>query len=130
MLSPFRLLCCAAMLLASAATLRALTVDPGAPGVKAGLFSSPAIVGGRPAIAYSDDQQLAIKFVRALDAGGKTWGAPVTLDSTPQSGFKVCLRIVNGNPAVCYFDTSRQRIKYARATDAAGTAWGTPVSLN
>ena len=92
-------------ILSAASSLRApaLTVDAGGP-ANAGVFSSAAIVAGRPAIAWSDDQNLAVKYVRALDANGSAWGTPVTVDAGPEVGAKVCLLTVNGFPAVCCFD--------------------------
>jgi uncharacterized delta-60 repeat protein len=108
--------------------LRALTVGPGGP-AKAGVSSSPAIVDGRPAVAYSDDSDRSVKFVRAADPDGAAWGTPVTVVSGPQTGAEVCLKVVDGNPAVCYYDPAQQQIKFVRAADTAGSVWNAPVSV-
>jgi uncharacterized delta-60 repeat protein len=94
-----------------------------------GVSSSPAMVGGRPAVAYSDDKYAAVKFVRATDATGTSWGTPVVVDGTGPVGRRVCMLTVSENPAVCYYDAARQRLKYARAIDANGSAWSPPVIL-
>ncbi len=104
----------------------ALTVDTGG-AADVGTYASMAIVAGRPAIAYQDETNSDVRFVRASDASGTAWQAPVTVDSADFVGIWATLAIVNGNPAICYYDASFQRIKYVRATDAEGTAWGAPV---
>src|SRR5262245_48115259 len=130
MQSAFRCFCCTAMLLASGAAARGLTVDPGAAGVRAGVFPSPAIVDGRPAIAYADDQTLAVHFVRAMDDTGSAWGTPVAVAGGPQVGGRVSLVVAGGYPAVSYYDFSSKTIKFVRATNPGGSAWGTPVAVD
>lgn len=45
-----------------------------------GQFTSQAIVNGNPAISYYDVTNGDLKYVRASDASGTSWGTPVTLD--------------------------------------------------
>jgi hypothetical protein len=111
-------------------TARALTVDPGNGDAVAGISSSLAMVGGRPAIAYADGSSSAVKFVRAADARGMVWETPVTVDAASPVGGRVFLLNVNGNPAVCYLDFSAFRIKFSRSLDTVGSTWGTAATLN
>jgi hypothetical protein len=95
-----------------------------------GRFSSLAVVNGTPAISYYDASTLDLKYVRATDASGTTWGTPLTLDSTGTVGWYTSLEVVNGNPAISYYDVVNQDLKYVRATDASGSTWGTPLTLD
>ena len=106
----------------------ALTVDTGGT-ADVGVYISAAIVAGRPAIAYQDATNSDLRYVRASDASGSAWPAPVLVDSANFVGTWASLAVVNGNPAICYYDGSLQAIRYARATDPEGTAWGAPVTV-
>ncbi|HEX2748174.1 MAG TPA: choice-of-anchor D domain-containing protein [Verrucomicrobiales bacterium] len=92
--------------------------------------ASPAIVAGRPAIAWSSSEFPGVKFVRAKDETGGSWGPPVTVDSQTASGGHLHLFIANGNPAICYSEDAPGRLKFVRALDPAGAAWGIPQFLN
>ena len=93
-----------------------------------GMFASLAVVDGRPAIAYFDNSTVFsghLKYVRALNANGTTWGAPITIDRAGDTGWYASLQVVNGKPAVAYFDLNDGgHLRYIRATDVAGTSWG------
>jgi hypothetical protein len=99
-----------------------------AAGVNVGRFTSLVVVNGNPAISYYDVANGDLKYVRATDANGTTWGAPVTTDGAVANvGQYTSMVIVNGNPAISYYDVSNTDLKYVRATDANGTVWGAPV---
>ena len=87
------------------------------------------IVNGTPAIAYYAYTLNILKFVRAGDASGTSWGTPVTVDATVDVGPYPSLQIVSGNPAISYYDVTNGKLKYVKAGDASGSAWGTPVTL-
>jgi hypothetical protein len=98
--------------------------------------SSQALVDGFPAIAYmvGSDFDRDLKFVRALDASGTTWGAPVTVASGSGNQGEACsLLVVDGFPAICYMDNSTSTgmagLKFVRAQNAAGTVWGMPTGV-
>ena len=95
-----------------------------------GQFTSQAIVNGNPAISYYDVTNGDLKYVRASDASGTSWGTPVTLDIAGNVGRYSSLAVVDGNPAISYYDETNQDLKYVRATDASGTNWSTPVTLD
>jgi hypothetical protein len=92
---------------------------------------SLAVVNGNPAISYNDSMNGDLKYVRATNADGTVWGAPLRVD-TP--GRYTSLAVVNGNPAISYYDHTNDLtngdLKYVRATNANGTAWGLPVRVD
>jgi hypothetical protein len=95
-----------------------------------GSSSSLIVVVGFPAIAYNDDTEGAVKYVRATDSWGSSWGSPVTMDAST-SGGSISLAIINGNPAVSFLTASfNGTLKYVRAADAAGSVWGSPVTID
>ena len=93
-----------------------------------GLFASLAVVDGHPAIAYYDGTTVGhghLKYVRAANADGTSWGMPITVDSAGDTGWYSSLAVVNGQPAIVYFDINGGgHLRYVRATNMDGTAWG------
>jgi len=83
------------------------------------LVSSPAEVGGRPAIAYRwwSRTQLRgeVRLLWADDAGGRAWTAPIIVNGdTP--AYELCLGEVNGYPAIAYFNEATGYLDYAYYT--------------
>jgi hypothetical protein len=81
----------------------AVTLD--STGVYTGNYNSLAVVNGHPAISYFDAVHPngpagTLRYVRANDADGTVWAAPITLDST--GGSHCHLVVVNGKPAIGY----------------------------
>jgi len=100
-------------------------------GALVGEYSSMAIVAGRPAMSYVDDDTNQLKFVRAADATGATWQAPVFVEDVAGSvETYTSLVVVNGNPAITWFDTLNLHLRYIRATDPQGSAWGPRVDVD
>ena len=95
-----------------------------------GVYSSLQVVNGNPAISYYDWINRKLKYVRASDASGTAWAAPIFIDTTGSVGWCTSLQIVNGNPAVSYYDWTNGNLKYVRATDASGMTWAAPVSID
>jgi hypothetical protein len=103
-----------------------------------GFGSSMAIVYGNPAIAYRDtDEDLEgdLRYVRAEDAAGLTWGTPVIVDGEGNAGGSPSLEVVDGHPAISYTYYEweyywRADLRYIRAEDAVGLIWGSPVSVD
>ena len=94
-----------------------------------GEFTSLAQVNGNPAIAYHDDAG-NLNYVRANNARGTSWGAPVPVALGGLVGQHNSLVVVNGNPAISYYDAGNLDLKYVRANDANGTVWGSPVTVD
>ncbi|TDU71150.1 autotransporter-associated beta strand protein [Prosthecobacter fusiformis] len=92
--------------------------------------SSMMVVNGYPAIAYYDTTSKDLKFVRAADARGNSWLAPVTLASRGDVGQYPSLSIINGNPAVSYYNATNGTLSYIRSNDASGVTWAIPVLLD
>ncbi len=80
------------------------------------------LVNDNPAICYLGS---GLKFIRATDAVGKGWGAPMMLDKEAGMGPATTptMAIVNGSPAIAYYVTG-SGLTYVRANDASGSSWG------
>jgi hypothetical protein len=89
-----------------------------------GTYPTLLIVNGRPAIAYKDDANQALKYIRAVDADGTSWGTSLTLVPEDVGDF-LSMALVNGNPAIAYTDAAN--LMYINAEDADGSSWDTPV---
>jgi hypothetical protein len=91
-----------------------------------GLYTSLAVVAGNPAISYYDQLNLALKYIRAIDTTGTSWGTPIAVDAVPGIGVGqyTSLAVVAGNPAISYYDETNQALKYIRADSADGSSWG------
>lgn len=98
-------------------------------GTGAGDFGFLLIAGGNPAVAYIDLDTLDVKFVRAGNASGGSWGAPVFVTSMTGIGTTFSAAIVGGNPAVALVNAVNNRLEYTRAADANGAVWPAPVSI-
>jgi len=95
-----------------------------------GQYTSLAVVNGNPAISYLDYTNTDLKYVRASNPNGSSWGAPVTVDSAGWVGQYTSLEVVNGNPAISYLDNGNCDLNYVRANDANGSSWGAPVTVD
>ncbi|MCB1186092.1 PKD domain-containing protein [bacterium] len=80
------------------------------------------IIGGNPAIIYYDASGQDLKYVRATNTSGTSWGSPVTVAFTGDVGRNAHLVEANGRPAVCYNNNSGG-LFYLRADDATGANW-------
>lgn len=105
----------------------AITVDAAVADV--GKYSSLENVSGNPAIAYYDETNDDLKYVRATNPSGSTWGAPLVLVSSQTVGRYPVLRVANSNPVVCYLDEWNSNLCYKRATNSTGTAWAVSIVL-
>jgi hypothetical protein len=104
------------------------TIDNSANNV--GLFTSLADINGHAAISYYDDTTDDLKFIRANNPFGNSWGTPVTLDSTGTVGQFTSLAVINGNPAISYFRDIGGQLKYVQALNPSGTTWAIPQTLD
>jgi hypothetical protein len=102
------------------------TEEPGWESCQTGLYASLAVVNGRPAIAYRDELANDLLYVRANNADGTSWGAPVTASWGPggYAGQWASLAIVNGRPAIAYCAGSYGQLAYVCAKDPDGVSWG------
>lgn len=106
------------------------TIDNGVNDGGVGQYDSQAIVNGNPAISYYDATNRNLKYIRANDAEGTSWGTPVIVDAPGDVGQWTSLEIVNGFPAISYYDVTNTNLKYARALDTDGATWGAPITIN
>ncbi len=105
------------------------TADAGAQSGNTGQFTSQSIINGNPAISYYDVNTGNLRYMRANDAAGTSWSAPITVVSTGDVGLYTSLTTVTGRPAIAYYDATNSVIKYIRSNDINGAGWGTPVSV-
>jgi len=106
-----------------AQTITTITLDGGTQ-TDVGRSTSHAIVDGKPAISYHDVSNGDLKYVRASDATGTTWGAPVIVDSSGRTGLFTSLVVISGIPAISYYDASNRDLRCVRALDTGGANWG------
>jgi hypothetical protein len=99
-----------------------------------GAGASMTLINGCPAVSYLDDDHSALKFIRALDAGGVTWDEPRMVAVAPAVNVPVegttSLCAVDGVPAVAYSrPADGGQLYYVQAQDATGQTWGSPVAI-
>jgi hypothetical protein len=93
-----------------------------------------AMIGGRPAIAFTESGVGQLMYVRADNTSGSVWGTVRTVDSGPGLGWYPSMTQAYGRPVISYYDYSNGWLKFARAEDDEGTEWetsvidGTPIS--
>lgn len=88
----------------------------GKSGVYGYQYISMALTGGQPAICFQDLNENSLKFVRATDPSGSSWGDPVTVDTHGSVGAHASLAEVNGRAAMCYTTLSGE-LRYAYQID-------------
>jgi len=96
------------------------------------MFTSLQVVGGNPAVSYTESSLGigSLKFIRALDSTGGTWGAGQTIDDNGNVGQFTSLQVVGGNPAVSYYDATNADLKFIRALDSTGGRWGAGQTID
>jgi len=100
-----------------------------------GQYSSLIMAGGNPAMAYYNASLGNLRYARASDANGATWGTFVDVDTNADDvgKFLTMANIADADgvtrPAIAYFNDTTNEILYVRATDAQGTAWSSPVTV-
>jgi PKD repeat protein len=89
------------------------------------------VVYGKPAIAYSSfiGANADLRYVRASNANGTLWDAPLPIVSDDNAGDSACMAMVFGMPGICYYDTTHHELRLVRALSAFGAAWGSPVTV-
>jgi PKD repeat protein len=101
-----------------------------------GEFNSLALVSGYPAVSYlaryiQAETGNQVRYLRAQDAAGDTWGAPSVIDQAPSIGHGTALlELASGMPGVFFQDYSLTQSMYSfvRGTDADGAGWSAKVS--
>ncbi len=82
------------------------------------LYLSLAVVGGHPAVAYSEKVSFSehLRYVQATSADGSTWGMPVRVDGNYRVAWYARLQDVGGYPGIAYLDINNTDLKYAYYT--------------
>lgn len=80
-------------------------------------------------IAYTDSTDGDLLYVRALNAAGSSWSAPVLLESNGITTDNISAALINGRPAVAYYHSALKNPLYVQAADASGITWNAPVVI-
>ena len=98
-----------------------LVVDSSADDV--GKLASLNFISGAPCIAYYNDTADSIRFVRAADTLGLSWGSSVqAATGTSLNGLR--LLDVNGRPGIALGYTSSSGARFILASSSLGSGWG------
>jgi hypothetical protein len=92
-------------------------------GSNVGQYTTLQVVNGNPGISYYDVSGGDLKFVRATDATGSTWGTAVSVETSNNVGQYASMIIANGNPAIAYYDATSGDLRFVRSYDNNGTLW-------
>ena len=95
-----------------------------------GYFPQLREVDGSPAVGFTHDLVVpgSLKFLRANDSTGSSWGFPVNVASGAAFA-QIDMEIVNGNPALCWTSSDAESVHYLRSSDAQGSSWGSPLTI-
>jgi hypothetical protein len=94
-----------------------------------GDFCSLQVIGGNPAISYYRQSSGDLRYVRATNVNGTSWGSPVSVDTSGDTGKYTSLAVASGNPAIAYFDETSDNLRFVRASNATGSSWGSPTTV-
>ena len=83
------------------------------PGTLFGDYMSMAVIGGIPSIAYVDAVNDELRYLRATEVQGASWGAPVTVDTLTEISNYLSMIEVNNGPGIAYYDDATGNLKYA-----------------
>lgn len=90
------------------------------------------MAGANPAIAYLDARTMEVRYVRALDPAGATWGGSRTLaaGTLDENGYPggVSVTQFEGRPVVLYHSGASE-VSFIAANNAEGTSWSFPVPV-
>jgi len=99
-----------------------------------GMFTSLAMLStGVPAIAYQDASLQptgGVRFVKANDANGASWGTPFQVASFAGGGQYITLAVGNSVPMITYYAVQSSQLFLVRAIDAVGSNWTAPVLID
>jgi hypothetical protein len=86
-------------------------------------------VAGRPAVAFWDELDGMLKYVRALNAEGSEWGDIISVTPASYTSYNVSLAVINTLPAIAYGD-SATGLMYVQAKLTTGSLWNAPVQFD
>jgi hypothetical protein len=83
-------------------------------------------------MCYFDIAQSNLRYARATDSNGVTWGSPVVVNATAGSGlYSKLLEYTTTTtfPIIAHTNDSYHQAFFERADDADGTSWNPPTPL-
>jgi hypothetical protein len=107
-----------------------VTVDSAAT-FNTAVVPSLVVVNGHPAISYVyNDPYGILRYVRANDSTGASWGTPQTLDSSVLVPKSQSMIILDGLPVIAYRDHTNGVVKFITSLDPSGSSWSTPFIID
>ncbi|MCC7476990.1 PKD domain-containing protein [bacterium] len=91
-----------------------------------GLHASLLASGITPSIAYFNDTDNALQYVKANDILGTSWGTPVVAATGNINSIQLVR--VNGYHSIFFGDNGSQT-RFVRSVDFDATQWGAPVTI-
>ena len=90
-----------------------------------GWYSSLAVVGGNPAIAYEDDTNAQVRYAEKSAGSWSDLLIEATDDFSVSASSSPSLRVVGGDPAIAFIDYSATTM--VRYAERSGGAWSTSM---
>ena len=104
--------------------------DDGSSPDAVGWYCRMTVVEGRPALCYYDDKLESIRYVRALDADGASWGQPIDVLPDNTEVYPMEMDILGGRPTIFYGKSlSYEGIFLVNALDPEGSSWDGPQHI-
>jgi hypothetical protein len=94
------------------------------------LSGGSAVVNGNPAMCFrmTDGVVDELMYIRANNAPGTQWGAPVTINGDT-SIWSESMAVIQGRPAIVYISDTESLVLYW-ADDSTGAQWPGPSIIN
>ena len=87
---------------------------------------SMAVINGNPAVCFYDKNGQDLRFIRASDADGSSWGGEQILDETSQAGIHCSLAEAGGRAFIVYYTESANQLMAIHAANAEASSWLAP----
>jgi PKD repeat protein len=87
---------------------------------------SMAVINGNPAVCFFDYNAKQLRFIRANDADGNSWGSEQILDDSAQAGRYCKLAEAGGRAYIVYYIESAIKLMAIHAADANASTWHAP----
>ncbi|MCB1188284.1 PKD domain-containing protein [bacterium] len=90
---------------------------------------SMALVNGNPAVCFYDKNGQDLRFIRATDASGSSWGTELRLDEDAMAGRYCQLAQADGRAYIVYYAEGAGELRAVHAADSGATLWMEPLAI-